>query len=97
MIKLKFSDSVEVDTSGEARKLQLNNRLYVVGEGVLVSVENNADASVVIEAIRKIKASIVDNALACECGSTTHLYSTRLDRSICNLCYFRYLQEWENK
>ena len=43
MSKLRFNDGVEIDTSGEYRRLQLADGLYVVGEGMLIAVEDEAD------------------------------------------------------
>jgi hypothetical protein len=38
MSTLRFSDGVEVDTSGPLRIVQLNDGFYVVGEGMSIPV-----------------------------------------------------------
>ena len=45
MSKLRFSDGIEIDTSGPFRKLKLKDGWYVVGDGVLLPAidENEAD------------------------------------------------------
>ena len=42
MGKLKFSDGIEIDTSGELRLLELYDGWYVVGEGKLIPVEEQS-------------------------------------------------------
>ena len=37
---LKFSDGIEIDTSGELRLLELYDGWYVVGEGRLIPVKD---------------------------------------------------------
>jgi hypothetical protein len=38
MTSLRFSDGVEIDTSGPLRIVQLNDGFYVVGEGVSIPI-----------------------------------------------------------
>jgi hypothetical protein len=44
MEKMKFSDGVEIDTSGAYRTLQLHDGWYVVGEGLLAPCKDEEDA-----------------------------------------------------
>jgi|GEM_PF-3081571 len=37
---LKFSDGIEINTSGEVRRLELYDGLYVVGNGHLIPVKD---------------------------------------------------------
>lgn len=43
MSVLKFSDGVEIDTSGSFRKLHLTDGWYIVGNGQLIPVSNEAE------------------------------------------------------
>jgi hypothetical protein len=43
MGKLKFSDGIEIDTSGELRLLELYDGWYVVGEGKLIPVKDEEE------------------------------------------------------
>jgi len=40
---LKFSDGIEIDTSGELRLLELYDGWYVVGDGRLIPVKNREE------------------------------------------------------
>ena len=40
---LKFSDGIEIDTSGELRLLELYDGCYVVGEGRLIPVKDREE------------------------------------------------------
>ena len=40
---LKFSDGIEIDTSGELRLLELYDGWYVVGEGRLIPVKDEEE------------------------------------------------------
>lgn len=40
---LRFSDGIEIDTSGELRILTLNDGDYVVGEGMLIPVNSKEE------------------------------------------------------
>lgn len=44
MTKIKFSDGIEVDTSGEYRTLKLPDGWYVVGHGTLTPCANETEA-----------------------------------------------------
>jgi hypothetical protein len=46
---MKFSDGVEVDTSGKLRMLKLSDGLYVVGRGMLIPVNSYAEANEIIK------------------------------------------------
>lgn len=45
---LKFSDGIEIDTSGELRLLELYDGWYVVGEGKLISVKDEEEGFIEI-------------------------------------------------
>ena len=40
---LRFSDGIEIDTSGQLRLLELHDGRYVVGEGKLIPVKNEEE------------------------------------------------------
>lgn len=46
---LKFSDGVEIDTSGELRRLELSDGLYVVGMGKCIPVNSEEEVTSFIE------------------------------------------------
>jgi hypothetical protein len=50
---LRFSDGVNIDTSGELRVLSLHDGLYVVGEGICFPVDSQEEAE---QTIRDMKA-----------------------------------------
>ncbi|MEX0980647.1 MAG: hypothetical protein WDZ47_01030 [Bacteroidales bacterium] len=56
MTKLKFTDGVEIDTSGKLRTLHLHDGWYVTGEGVLYPCKDEKEALQVL----KEKANIKD-------------------------------------
>ena len=45
---IKFSDGIEIDTSGKLRKFKLHDGWYVSGKGFLIPVkdENEADKTI---------------------------------------------------
>ena len=45
---LKFSDGIEIDTSGEFRLLELYDGWYVVGEGRLIPVKDDEEGVKII-------------------------------------------------
>ena len=49
MSKLKFSDGITVDTSGELRKLKLYDGWYVTGKGYLIPVKSEGEAEYIIK------------------------------------------------
>jgi len=51
MTKLKFTDGIEIDTSGPLRTLHLHDGWYVTGEGRLYPCKDEQEA---IEIIRKL-------------------------------------------
>jgi hypothetical protein len=53
MGKLRFSDGIEIDTSGELRLLELYDGWYVVGEGRLIPVEDEDEGVRIIDLILK--------------------------------------------
>ena len=50
---LRFSDGINIDTSGELRTLELSDSWYVTGEGHLIPVDNEEKA---IEMVKMMKA-----------------------------------------
>lgn len=46
---LSFSDGITINTSGPMRPMQLHDGWYVVGEGMLMAVDNELDAIKYIE------------------------------------------------
>ena len=46
---LRFSDGVNIDTSGELRVLHLRDGYYVVGEGICIPVAGRQEAIEIIE------------------------------------------------
>ncbi len=54
-MKLRFSDGVDVDTSGELRTLQLHDGWYVVGEGLLSPVGSYEEALEEIVHLKRLK------------------------------------------
>ncbi len=61
---LRFSDGVNIDTSGELRVLTLSDGLYVVGEGMCIPVNSPEEARETIQSIkeRKEKGAKPDDA-----------------------------------
>ena len=51
-MKLRFTDGMEFDTSGELRVIHRSDGYYVVGEGMLVAVDNREDGERLIEELR---------------------------------------------
>ena len=49
---LRFSDGIEIDTSGELRLLELNDGWYVVGEGKLIPEKDEEEGLSRIEEIK---------------------------------------------
>jgi hypothetical protein len=56
MSKLRFSDGVEIDTSGEPRLLELHDGWYVVGHGQSIPCKDKAEA---IEQLKELKAATI--------------------------------------
>jgi hypothetical protein len=46
---LRFSDGIQINTSGEPRILNLKDGLYVTGKGVLIPVDSMDEALLVLE------------------------------------------------
>ena len=53
---LKFSDGIEIDTSGELRLLELYDGWYVVGEGRLIPVKDREEGE------KKIQEILIGNS-----------------------------------
>ena len=53
MSLLKFSDGIQIDTSGELRELTLTDGLYVVGQGLLIPVSDKEEAQELINRLSK--------------------------------------------
>lgn len=53
---LKFSDGVNVDTSGPLRVLRLSDGLYVVGEGCMIPCDSPDECdTILMQEARKLK------------------------------------------
>lgn len=50
---LKFSDGINIDTSGELRVLTLYDGMYVVGQGMLIPVKDSEEANKIIKDLKK--------------------------------------------
>lgn len=50
---LKFSDGVDIDTSGEPRVLRLKDGYYAVGKGILIPVDTQQAAEFMVQRIQK--------------------------------------------
>ena len=55
MMKLRFSDGVEIDTGGELRIMYLSDGYYVVGEGMSIPCSDYEHALVVLKDFSKPK------------------------------------------
>ena len=51
---LRFSDGVNIDTSGELRILKLKDGYYVVGEGMCIPVADKEEAREVIKEMKNV-------------------------------------------
>ena len=51
MGKLKFSDGIEIDTSGELRLLELYDGWYIVGKGILIPVKDEENGFRIIKSL----------------------------------------------
>ncbi len=56
MTKLKFTNGIEIDTSGQLRTLKLPDGLYIVGQGYCIPVKDEEQAQERIKELQK-KAS----------------------------------------
>ena len=52
---LRFSDGVEIDTSGKLRIHRLKDGYYVIGEGMCIPVEDAADG---VKLIKQMKEKV---------------------------------------
>ncbi len=59
---LRFSDGINIDTSGSLRPLRLSDGWYVVGDGMLLAADDETDA-------RELIAALTDDTPAVEIGS----------------------------
>jgi hypothetical protein len=53
MSTLRFSDGVEIDTSGPLRIVQLNDGLYVIGQGMSIPVTTVQEGENIITKLRE--------------------------------------------
>jgi hypothetical protein len=53
MSKLKFSDGMEFDTSGELRKELRSDGWYVLGNGMLIPAKDEAEADEILAIYEK--------------------------------------------
>ncbi|EIM63240.1 hypothetical protein [Desulfobacter postgatei] len=53
MTTLKFTDGIQIDTSGPIRKLKLDDGWYVTGQGFLIPVKDEKEAD---QEINQLKA-----------------------------------------
>tara|TARA_Y100001970_G_C14028666_1_gene747431 strand:- start:544 stop:702 length:159 start_codon:yes stop_codon:yes gene_type:complete len=51
---LRFSDGVNIDTSGELRILRLKDGLYVVGEGMCIPAADREQAREMIKEMKNV-------------------------------------------
>ena len=49
---LRFSDGVNIDTSGEPRVLRLNDGFYAVGKGILIPVACQQSAEFMVQRMK---------------------------------------------
>ena len=54
---LKFSDGVNVDTSGELRTLELQDGWYVTGKGFLIPVKDETEANTLLKQMQDEEAA----------------------------------------
>ena len=54
---LKFSDGIEIDTSGELRVLELYDGWYVVGKGRLIPVKDREEGEQLLNKLKYIIGS----------------------------------------
>ncbi len=54
---LKFSDGIEIDTSGELRLLELYDGWYVVGKGRLIPVKDEEEGEQLLNKLKYIIGS----------------------------------------
>ena len=52
---LLFNDGVSIPANGPLRVIQLSDGLYVIGEGMIIPVNDLAEANVVITEMKKEK------------------------------------------
>ena len=50
---LRFSDGVNIDTSGEPRVLHLKDGYYAVGKGILIPVDSQQAAEFMVQRMQK--------------------------------------------
>ena len=54
-MKLKFSDGVEIETTGPYRVTTEHDGLYVVGRGICIPVKDEKEAREVIDQLKGVK------------------------------------------
>lgn len=55
---LRFSDGIDIDTSGELRKLELHDGMYIVGQGLLIPVKDQEEFD---KLMKQLKRETADN------------------------------------
>jgi hypothetical protein len=50
---LKFTDGIEIDTSGEYRTLKLFDGWYLVGNGLLIPAKDETDALKMVNEVKE--------------------------------------------
>ena len=58
---IRFSDGINVDMSGPLRSLRLSDGLYVVGNGMMIPVEDRQEAQDIITEGKEISHSKLFN------------------------------------
>ena len=54
MPELRFNDGSVIETGGELRRLELEDGLYVTGEGFLIPVKTEEDVTRVIKELSRV-------------------------------------------
>ena len=71
---MKFSDGVEIDTTGPLRITRASDGLYVVGNGMLCAVETRWEGEEFIASLeqRDFHSSDVEDEYEAECDRSLH-------------------------
>lgn len=70
---LRFSDGINIDTSGEIRRLKLKDGLYVVGNGMLIPCKDEKEVKELINKFKpkkQMQRSPSDDAFWSDCMMT---------------------------
>ena len=91
---LRFSDGIEIDTSGKLRPLELYDGWYVVGEGNLIPVKSEGEAKILINKMSG-KNPPVDCAkcggVGCDLCMNKEKFNENYEVSLDDVRYFRKL------